>query len=322
MANPITEISPPGEILIYTTDDGVISLDVRIEDDTVWLTYQQMADLFERDQSVIAKHARKALRDGEVSKQSFRQNLPKTVGGRPTQVADLDVIISVGYRVQSPRGVQFRRWATPILRDHMLKGYTVNPRRLDQLNQALEIIARSEQDEVAGIASVLQRYAAGLTLLDDYDHQRLSKPKGQPGDWQLDYAEARAFVDAMRFSADSDLFGVERDESFRSSLATIYQGYGDQEFYPTLQEKAANLLYLVVKNHSFIDGNKRIAAGLFAYFLNQNSALTDALGTPLIDNAALAGLTLMIALSKPEEKDVMCNLVMNCLVRAAPAAGT
>ncbi|MDR1214621.1 MAG: virulence protein RhuM/Fic/DOC family protein [Propionibacteriaceae bacterium] len=302
-----------GGMLLYTTDAGEVSVEVRVETDTVWLTYEQMGELFGRDQSVVAKHARNALREGEVAEESFRQNLPKTSGGRPVQVADLDVIISVGYRVKSLRGVQFRRWATTVLRDHLTKGYTVNQRRLDQLHQALEIVARSHDPEIAGVANVLQLYADGLTLLDDYDHQRIAKPKGRTGDWELSYDEARAFVDSMRFSEDSDLFGVERDGSFSSSIATIYQGFGGQEFYPSVQEKAANLLYLVVKNHSFVDGNKRIAAGLFVYFLDRSGVLRRPAGTTVIDNAALAGLTLMIALSEPTEKDVMCNLVMNCL---------
>jgi len=172
---------PQGEVLLYTTDDEQVSLDVRVESSTVWLTYQQMADLFDRDQSVIARHARNALAEGEVASTSFGQNLPKTLGGRPTQVADLDVIISVGYRVKSLRGVQFRRWATGVLRKHIVQGYTLNQPRLDQLNQALEIISRSSLPEVAGVARVLQNYADGLTLLDDYDHQRVEKPKGQPG---------------------------------------------------------------------------------------------------------------------------------------------
>ena len=323
-ARPST-VAPGGEVVIYQSADGRSTIDVRLDGDTVWLNRQQLAALYGRDVKTIGKHIANALREElagipTVAKFATVAEEGGRVVAREVEHYNLDMVLSVGYRVKSPEGVQFRRWATTVLRDHVTEGYTVNQRRLDQLNQALQIIARSSQAEVAGVANVLQRYADGLTLLDDYDHQRISKPQGQPCAWRLEYDEARAFVDAMRFVEDSDLFGVERDESFRSSLATIYQGFGDQEFYPSVQEKAANLLYLVVKNHSFVDGNKRIAAALFAYFLDCNSILVDAAGLPRIDNAALAGLTLMIALSRPEEKDVMCNLVMNCLVMSdAPA---
>jgi prophage maintenance system killer protein len=273
-----------------------------------------MAQLFERDQSVVAKHARAALREEEVTEKNFRQILPKNTRGRPSQMADLDVIISVGYRVKSLRGVQFRRWATTVLKDHLIKGHTVNQKRLDQLHQGLHIVSRSVDPQVAGVANVLKAYAEGLTLLDDYDHQRVPTPESVPSDgWVVTLDDARDFVASMRFTHDSELFGRERDESFASSIATIYQGFNNQEFYPSLPEKAANLLYLVVKNHSFMDGNKRIAAGLFVYFLDRNNILFDTSGNPVIDNAALAGLTLMIALSEPREKDVMCNLVMNAL---------
>jgi len=310
-----------GDVVLYTTDDGKTSVEVRVDSETVWLTYEQMAELFGRDRTVVFRHARNALKDGEVSERSFVQNLHKTSGGRPEESVDLDVIISVGYRVKSLRGVQFRRWATTVLREHLTSGYTVNERRLEQLHQALRIVARSGDPEIAGVANVLRLYADGLTLLDDYDHQRITKPKGQSGTWQLGYDEAREFVNSMRFNEDSELFGVEHDGSFASSVATIYQGFDGQEFYPSVEEKAANLLYLVVKNHSFVDGNKRIAAGLFVYFLDGNGILRKADGTTVIDNAALAGLTLMIALSKPEEKDVMCSLVMNCLAPGRPGGG-
>jgi prophage maintenance system killer protein len=304
---------PGSELLLYTSADGAVSVEVRLEGETVWLTYDQMAMLFGRDKSVVAKHARAALKEGEVFERSFRQNLPKTSGGRPAQSGDLDVIISVGYRVKSAEGVRFRRWATTVLREHLTRGYTVNERRLEQLHQALRIVARSDYPEIAGMANVLKLYADGLTLLDDYDHRQVSKPSGKAGGWKLDYDEALAFVGSMRFREDSELFGVERDGSFASSVATIYQGWDGVQFYPTVQEKAANLLYLVVKNHSFVDGNKRIAAGLFVHFLERNGILWRADGTLVIDNAALAGLTLMIALSDPVEKDIMCALVVNCL---------
>jgi len=312
MSESIKE-TPGGEVIIYESADGSTAIDVRLDRDTVWLTQEQLIQLFQRDQSVISRHIRNAEREGELRPESFMQNMHKIRAGRPETLYNLDVIISVGYRVKSPEGVRFRRWATTVLREHLTTGYTVNQRRLHELNQALQIISRSAQPEVAGVARVLQLYADGLTLLDNYDHQRITKPQGRAGAWELTYDEARAFVDSMRFNEDSQLFGVEHDGSFASSIATIYQGFASEQFYPTVEEKAANLLYLVVKNHSFVDGNKRIAAALFVYFLDRNGLLMRPNGTPIIDNAALAGLSLMIALSKPEEKDVMCNLVMNCL---------
>ncbi|MDR2566960.1 MAG: virulence protein RhuM/Fic/DOC family protein [Bifidobacteriaceae bacterium] len=310
----------PSGIVIYQSEDGSTAIDVRLERDTVWLTQEQLAALFQRDQSVISRHVANAKREGEILPGSFMQNVHRTSPGRPGTLYDLEVVIAVGYRVKSTEGVRFRRWATTVLRDHLTRGYTVNQRRLDQLHLALEIVARSAAPEIAGVTSVLQVYAEGLTLLDDYDHQRLPKPPGTRGSWELTYGEARAFVDSMRQGQDSALFGAERDGSFSSSVATIYQGFDGREFYPSVQEKAANRLYLVVKNHSFVDGNKRIAAALFAYFLERNGVLRELDGAPVIDNAALAGLTLMIALSQPAEKDAMCNLVMNCLAPAARAA--
>jgi prophage maintenance system killer protein len=302
-----------GGVELYISADGSAAINVRLERDTVWVSQAQLVELFQRDQSVISRHVSAARRDGELGPESFMQNLHKTSGGRPETLYDLDVVIAVGYRVRSPEGFRFRRWATRVLHSHLVEGYTVNQRRLDQLHQALRIVSRSASPEVAGVASVLQAYAEGLTLLDNYDHQRVAKPAGRPETWTLTYPEARAFVDSMRSGQDSPLFGAERDGSFTSSVATIYQGYGGEAFYPSVQEKAANLLYLVVKNHSFVDGNKRIAAALFVYFLDRNGALRRPDGALIIDNAALAGLTLMIALSKPAEKDVMCDLVMNCL---------
>ncbi|MDR1189782.1 MAG: virulence RhuM family protein [Bifidobacteriaceae bacterium] len=304
-----------GGVAIYDLEDGSSAIDVRVQAETVWVNRQQLAALYGRDAKTIGKHVANALREELAGIPVVAKYATTAADGKTYQVEhyNLDMVVSVGYRVKSPEGVRFRRWATTVLRNHLVKGYTVNQRRLEQLQQALQIVARSEDPEIAGVAGVLQIYADGLTLLDDYDHQRIAKPDGRGSDWVLDYDEARAFVDSMRLSEDSKLFGVERDGSFSSSVATIYQGFSGQDFYPSVEEKAANLLYLVVKNHSFVDGNKRIAAALFVYFLDRNGILRQPDGTLVIDNAALAGLTLMVALSKPREKDVMCNLVMNCL---------
>jgi prophage maintenance system killer protein len=317
-----TSATTNSDLIIYTTEDGTISIDVRLDGETVWLSQAQMVELFNRDQSVIARHIGNAIREGEFDPDSSMQILHKPLSERGTTFYNLDVVISVGYRVKSLRGVQFRRWATTVLKDHLIKGYSLNQRRLEQLNRVLEIVSRSDTPEIAGVANVLRLYADGLTLLDDYDHQVVSVPAGHPGGWALSPEEAVEFIASMRFADDSDLFGVEKDQSFPSSIATIYQTFDGNELYPTVESKAANLLYLVTKNHSFIDGNKRIAAGLFVYFLERSGFLLRADGSPVIDNAALAGLTLMIALSKPEEKDIMCNLVMNALTwEQIPIAG-
>jgi prophage maintenance system killer protein len=232
---------------------------------------------------------------------------------REIEYYNLDVIISVGYRISSKKATAFRRWATTTLRQHLIDGYTMNQQRLNQLNKTIDILSRADDELVSGIAEVLNIFANGLDLLDDYDHQNLVKPKGYSNNWVLEYDEARAFVDSMKFGKESDLFGNEKDESFHGSLGAIYQTFGGTELYPSVQEKAANLLYMIVKNHSFSDGNKRIAAALFVYFLDKNEVLTDKSGTPIISGNTLAAITLMIALSKPEEKEIMCALVMNML---------
>ncbi|MDR0782972.1 MAG: virulence RhuM family protein, partial [Propionibacteriaceae bacterium] len=185
------ESSPGGEVIIYQSADGSVVIEVRVDSDTVWLTQEQLIELFQRDQSVISRHINNARREGELSPENFMQNMHKNRRGRPEILYDLDVVISVGYRVKSTEGIRFRRWATTVLRQHLMEGYSINQSRLDQLNQALEIISRSDLPEVAGVANVLQLYAEGLTLLDDYDHQRISKPKGRAGGWELTYDEAR-----------------------------------------------------------------------------------------------------------------------------------
>jgi prophage maintenance system killer protein len=284
-----------------------------MDKETVWLTQAQMTILFERDQSVVSRHIRNAVAEQEIDPKSNMQNLHIANSDRPTTYYDLDVIISVGYRVKSPRGVQFRRWATKVLREHIVKGYTVNETRLAQLKQTVQILSRSAIPEIAGAANILMQFASGLDLLDQYDHQSLQKPKNgrKRGKWELSYEEARKFVDSMKFGNESALFGAEKDDSFKSSLGAIYQSFGGQDLYPTAQEKAANLLYFVVKNHSFTDGNKRIAAALFVYFLGKQKLLYKKDGSPVIDNSTLAAMTLMIALSRPDEKETMVKLVMN-----------
>ena len=232
---------------------------------------------------------------------------------RPVAIYSLDVIISVGYRVKSQRGVEFRRWANSVLKDYILKGYAVNDKRINQLGQIVQIMKRAEnQLDAQQVLSVVESYSTALDMLDDYDHQSLAKPKGNRATYVLTYDECRSVIDRMKFVSDSDLFGNEKDESFKGSIGAIYQSFGGKDLYPSLEEKAANLLYFVTKNHSFSDGNKRIAATMFLYFLDKNRALfTD--GHKRIADYTLVALTIMIAESKPEEKEMMVNVIMNCL---------
>jgi prophage maintenance system killer protein len=303
------------QVVLYRTQDQSTVLEVRTEGDSVWLNRQQMALLFGRDIKTIGKHIKNALNE-ELSGFSVVAKFATTAtDGKSYQVEHyaLDTVLSVGYRVKSAEGIRFRQWANSVLKQHLLQGYTTNENRLKQLNRVVEIISRSVVPEISGLSDILRRFTHGLDLLDEYDHQTLSKPTGMPSDWCLTYEEARVFIDSMKFGNESGLFGFERDESFKGTLGAIYQTFGGSEVYPSVQEKAANLLYLTVKNHSFTDGNKRIAAALFVFFLDKNGALFGKDNHPLIDNNALAAATLMIALSRPEEKEIMCSLVMNML---------
>jgi prophage maintenance system killer protein len=305
-----------GEILIYEKADRSVQIEVRSDGETVWLTQAQLAELYGTSRENVTMHIKNVFSEGELDETSVCKDFLRTAAdGKKykTKHYNLDAIISVGYRINSVNATNFRRWATTTLRQHLMEGYTVNQQRLEQLNKTIEILSRSADELVSGIAEVLNTFAGGLDLLDDYDHQSLGKPKGDTSDWRLGYDEARAFVDSMKFGKESDLFGREKDESFHGSLGAIYQTCGGAELYPSVQEKAANLLYMIVKDHSFTDGNKRIAAALFVYFLDKNGALTDKTGKPILSGNTLAAITLMIALSKPEEKEIMCALVMNML---------
>lgn len=228
---------------------------------------------------------------------------------------NLDLIISLGYRVKSGRGVHFRIWATKVLREYLLRGYAANDTRLRQLGETLKILRRTTQQlDSEQILSVIEQYTLALDLLDDYDHQCVGKPKGQAATYQLTYDECLHIIAEMRFAAESDMFGREKDDSLRSSLGAIYQTFGGQDVYPTVEEKAANLLYFVTKNHSFCDGNKRIAATLFLHFLHRNGLLYRDTGEKRIADTTLVAITIMIAESRTEEKEIMTRLVMNFLV--------
>ena len=300
------------ELVIFESEDRAISLDVAMQDETVWLTQAQMVELFERSQPVISRHIQNVFQE-EVDEKSNMHFLHIPNSDRPTAFYSLDVIISVGYRVKSKRGVEFRKWANRVLKDYIMKGYAVNHNRINQLGEVIQIMKRVENKlDAKQVLSVIESYNLALDLLDDYDHQSVEKPKGTKAVYVLSYEECKGVIYSMKFAHDSTLFGNEKDDSFRSSIGAIYQTFGGQEVYPSLEEKAANLLYFLTKNHSFSDGNKRIAATLFLYFLDRNHALLCD-GQKRIDDYALAALTIMIAESKPEEKEMMVKLVMNCI---------
>ena len=302
------------EIVLFETADNEVSLQVQMQDETVWLTANQMAQLFERDEKTLRKHINNVFSEGEVDRDSNTQKMRVAGVSQPVAFYNLDVIISVGYRVKSQRGVEFRRWANSVLKDYILRGYAVNDRRISQLGQIVQIMKRAEnQLDAQQVLSVVESYSAALDMLDDYDHQTMSKPKGNKATYVLSYDECREVIDKMKFASDSDLFGNEKDDSFKGSIGAIYQSFDGKDLYPSLEEKAANLLYFVTKNHSFSDGNKRIAATMFLYFLDKNKALFVE-GSKRITDFTLVALTIMIAESKPEEKEMMVNVIMNCMV--------
>lgn len=311
------------EIVLFESKDGKVSLPVPVSADTVWLNMVQMAALFGKDRSVILRHVHNAINEGEIDPKvtcaKFAQVTPHGAieSKTRTQIIDyfnLDVIISVGYRVHSQRGVEFRRWATSVLREYLVKGCAINRDRMRQLGQTVEVMKRvSNSLDVEQVLDVVNAYSTALDLLDGYDHQTIGKPKVKGRSVELSYEECRRFIDSMKFAAASPLFGNEKDGSFKSALGAVYQSFGGKDLYPSSQEKAANLLYLVTKNHGFSDGNKRIAAGLFLYFLKRNRLLLRKDGTKRIADHTLVALTVMIAESKPQEKELMVNLVMTFL---------
>ena len=305
------------ELVLFESKDKGIKLSVPFNNETVWLSSNQMAELFERDEKTIRKHVNNVFSEKEVEMENNTQNLRVVNVKQSVTFYSLDVIISVGYRVKSKRGTEFRRWANTVLKQYILNGYAANQERLSQLNQTIQLIKRLElqtdnQLDKNQILSVVESYTQALNLLDDYDHQKVNKPEGNSSTYVLTYAECRTIIDQMKFASESDLFGNEKDDSFKGSIGDIYQTFGGKELYPSLQEKAANLLYFITKNHSFNDGNKRIAATMFLYFLDKNNWLFEN-GVKRIADNTLVALTIMIAESKPAEKELMVNLVMNFL---------
>lgn len=301
------------ELVIFKAKDGNVKLDVQLENDTVWLTQLQMSELFERDRSVITKHIKNIFKEGELEEKSNVHFLHFANSDKPVALYSLDVIISLGYRIKSKRGVEFRKWANEVLKDYILKGYAVNNNRINQLGEIVRIMKRAtSQLDGKQILDVIENYTVALNLLDDYDHNRIKKPVGKETTYVLNYDECKNLIESMKFNIGNTLFGNEKDDSFKSSINSIYQTFNGKEIYPSIEEKAANLLYFITKNHSFSDGNKRIAAAIFLYFLDKNQLLFEN-GKKIIDDYTLVAITIMIAESKPKEKETLIKLVMNFL---------
>lgn len=301
------------EIILFETKDKNIVLPVSIDGETVWLSANQMAVLFERDEKTIRKHINNVFSEEELEKENNTQKMRVDGVKQKVPFYTLDVIISVGYRVKSKRGVEFRKWANSVLKQYIIKGYAVNTNRINQLGEVIRIMKRTENYlDSKQVLSVIEKYNTALELLDSYDHQNMVRPKGNEATYILTYEECRSVIATMRFGNESDLFGKEKDDSFKGSIGNIYQSFAGQEIYESLEEKAANLLYFVTKNHSFFDGNKRIAATMFLYFMDKNNALFND-GEKMIDDHTLVALTIMIAESRPEEKEMMISVIMNCI---------
>ncbi len=305
------------EIILF--ENQGVKLEVKLKEETVWLTQAQMAELFDVKQSTLSEHISNIFKEGELEETTSIGISDKSSGGRKSKLYNLDVIISVGYRVKSKNGVIFRQWANKILKDYMLKGYAVNQRRLEYLEKTIKLIdianridERLEGNDAKEILKVIGDYSKALDLLDDYDHRTLKKIDGNIDERKIEYKECIEIINKLRFNEESSLFAVERNKGLESIIGNIYQSFDGQEVYKSIEEKGANFLYLIVKNHVFADGNKRIAATLFIYFLNFYGILYKD-GKQTIDNNTLTALTLLIAESNPKEKDVIIDLVINFL---------
>ena len=308
--------------------DGSFELNVRISaaENTVWLTLDQIASLFEKDKSTVSRHIKNIFSEGELDyRATVAKNATVQIEGerkvqRLIEYYNLDIIISVGYRVKSKRGVAFRKWATSVLNDYLIKGYAENKRLLEAQGKTIELqsrmISHLTEIEETELMDVINRYTDALDLLDDYDHQCLARPKGNKEYVQLSYDECKGIIKSMKFGLSSDVFGTEKTKgALEGILGSVYQSVFGEDVYPTVEEKAATLLYFLVKDHPFNDGCKRIGATLFLAFLQKNGLLFTPYGKMTISNGALVAITLMIAESRPEEKDIMVTLVMNILRR-------
>ena len=310
------------EIIIFENQD--VKLEVNMKDETVWLNADQIANLFKRDYKTIRKHINNALKEeldsSTVAKFATVQKEGDRNVTRNIDYYNLDMIISVGYRVKSKNGIIFRKWATKVLKDYMIKGYAVNKKRLEYLEKTVKLVNIAgrinyelKDNEAMEIIKVINNYSSALNLLDDYDHKRVLKPTGSSSLDKIKYEDCIDIINKLKFNNDSKLFALERDRGLESIIGNIYASFDGKDVYPTIEEKAANFLYLITKNHTFIDGNKRIAATLFIYFLNfYNILYKDDI--QIIDNNTLVALTLLIAQSNPKEKEILVDLVMNFLV--------
>lgn len=314
------------EIILFENQN--VKLEVNMKDETVWLSLDQMGKLFGRDRTVIKRHINNILKEKELNenevcakfahttKHGALENKTQT---REIDYYNLDMIISVGYRVKSQNGIIFRKWANKILKDYMLKGYAINQKRLEYLEKTVKLIdiasridEKLENNDAKEILKVIGNYSKALDLLDDYDHRTLTKPKGNNSKKQIKYDECLDIINKLRFNEESEIFAIERNKGLEAIIGNIYQTFDGNEVYKSIEEKASNLLYMIVKNHIFIDGNKRIAATLFIYFLNYYDILYKN-NNQVIDNNTLTALTLLIAESNPKEKEVIIDLVMNFL---------
>ena len=309
------------EIIIFENQN--VKLEVNMKDETVWLNTEQMAKLFDREYKTIRKHINNALEEeldnSTVAKFATVQKEGNRDVTRKIEYYNLDVIISVGYRVKSKNGIIFRKWANKILKDYMLKGYAINQKRLEYLEKTIKLIdiagridTKLKGSEAQEIIKVINNYKDALNLLDDYDHKRISKPKGTINNSKINYEDCMKIINKLKFNNDSDLFALERDKGLKAIIGNIFQSFDKKDLYPTTEEKAANFLYLIIKNHVFIDGNKRIAATLFIYFLEYYNLLYIN-ERQVIDNNTLVAITLLIAQSNPKEKEILIDLIMNFL---------
>ena len=309
------------EIVLFKNQN--VKLEVNMKDETVWLSLDQMAKLFDRDKSVISRHIKNALEEeldnSAVAKFATVQKEGNRDVMRNIDYYNLDMIISVGYRVKSKNGIIFRKWANQVLKDYLIKGYSVNQKRLEYLEKTIKLIdiaGRIDQklngDEAQEIIKVINNYSNALNLLDDYDHGKVVKPKGTNSDNKINYKNCMNIINQLRWKSDSSLFALEREKGLESIIGNIYASFNGQDVYPSIEEKASNFLYLITKNHTFIDGNKRIAATLFIYFLEFYNILYKN-GKQVIDNNTLVAITLLIAGSNPKEKNILIDLVMNFL---------
>lgn len=305
------------EIIIF--ENGEMKLEVNMKDETVWLTQSQMANLFERNVAVISRHIRNIFNEEELEEKSNLQKMQIPNSDKLVTFYNLDVIISVGYRVKSKRGTEFRKWANKILKDYMLKGYAVNQKRLEYLEKTIKIIDIANRidealkdDDAKKILKVIGEYSKALNLLDNYDHKDFKKVIGDISNKRINYDECLNIINKLKFNDESDVFALEKDNGLEAIIGNIYQTYDGVDVYPSIQIKSANLLYLIVKNHVFIDGNKRIAATLFIYILQFYNILYKD-NQQVIDNNTLTALTLLIAESNPKEKDILIDLILNFL---------